>query len=138
MHVIWKRPDGFHGAGPEDFYVLNLGGHSRLWLHRGEQEWFPFKISGDWGDDESTKKLNGLINRLNKSPQEWCDYLNQLFSKTMKDDAKTFIEDMTKWVASLKDHLKGDKWELDIMVQTLTEVERHLNQAKEKFLKMNA
>ena len=27
MHVIWKRPDGFHGADPSDFMVVNLGNH---------------------------------------------------------------------------------------------------------------
>ena len=34
MHLIWKRPDGFHKSTPDDFTVLDIDSSSRIWLHK--------------------------------------------------------------------------------------------------------
>ena len=53
--VIWKRPDGFHGANPSDFMVVDIGSESRLWLHKSDFENFPFRISGSWSGEKDSK-----------------------------------------------------------------------------------
>src|SRR5687768_6037585 len=119
MHVVWRRPDGFHGAAPQDFRVLELGGHSRIWLHKSDTEWFPFRISGGWQDDDATKKLNTLVNLLNKPSAEWLSHLIRIFHNSMADDPQTFMTDLETWLGSLKDTIKADKWEAEIMVQAI-------------------
>lgn len=134
MHVIWKRPDGFHGADPADFMVVELSGRSKLWLHKKDTSWFPFRIAGGWQEQESTQRLNLLVNLLNKDEKFWVDALLKIFDDTMGDDPSKFVEDIQKWLVDLKGHLKGDTWELEIMNQALSEVEHRVGKVKQGFI----
>jgi hypothetical protein len=134
MHVIWKRPDGFHGADPADFMVVELSGRSKLWLHKKDTSWFPFRIAGGWQEQESTQRLNLLVNLLHKDEKFWVDALLKIFDDTMGDDPSKFVEDIQKWLVDLKGHLKGDTWELEIMNQALSEVEHRVGNVKQRFI----
>ncbi len=134
MHVVWKRPDGFHGADPSDFTVINLSDHSKLWLHKRDHTWFPFRVSGGWQESEATQRLNSLVNLLDQPDQVWVDALVKLYNDTMGEDAARFIDDICLWMADLHGHLKGDTWELDIMNQALAEVEGRLKAVRTSFL----
>ena len=48
MHLVWKRPDGYHGATPSDFNEADLGENVRLWLHKSDKDQYPFQIAGGW------------------------------------------------------------------------------------------
>ena len=135
MHVVWKRPDGFHGAAPTDYEVFNLGGHSKLWLHRSDHSHYPFRIAGGWQESEATKRLNNLVNLLPKKDPDWLSTLQSLFNDTMADDAGKFIDDLIGWIIDLKQHLKGDTWELEIMTQAVEEVAERLKDVRPAFLK---
>lgn len=135
MHVVWKRPDGLYGADPSDFYIVDIGNHSKIWLHRRDHANFPFRISGGWQESEATSRLNNLVNLLNKSDDEWLECLTKIFNDHMQDDPTKFINELSRWVDDLKLHLKGDTWELEIMQETFGEVARKLNSLKEAFLK---
>ncbi len=135
MHVVWKRPDGFHDATPQDFYTIELAGHSRIWLHKTDRDWYPFRVSGGWQESEATKRLNRLINLLNQPQESWIEQLSKTYHHSMADNPEEYFQNVVTWIADLKGHLRGDNWELDIMNQTISEVERQLNAAKEAFLK---
>lgn len=135
MHVIWKRPDGFHGADPADFIVVNLGNHSKIWLHRKDDQHFPFRIAGGWQESEASTRLNRLVNLLPKDEKAWVDALLRIFNDSMGDDPARFVDDIARWVTDLRNHLKGDTWELDIMNQALSEVAGKLSSARDAFLK---
>ena len=75
MKVIWKRPDGFLGSDPSDFSVFEMASKSKLWLHKKDHENFPFRISGGWQDEESTRKLNVLVNLLSQNEESWKKWL---------------------------------------------------------------
>ena len=134
MHVIWKRPDGFHGADPADFVVVNLGNRSKLWLHKRDHSWFPFRIAGGWQESEATQRLNNLINLLPKDNATWVQMLAKTFNDTMGDEPERFIDELTRWIVDLRNHLKGDTWELDIMSHALSEVGERLQAVREPFL----
>lgn len=134
MHVIWKRPDGFHEASPIDFTVIELEGHSRIWLHNSDKDQYPFRISGGWEDDDGTVKLNNFINLLPCSEEEWLNYLLQKYNNSLKDNPKEFYTGIIDWLQSLKKHLKGDTWEVDIMVVAIDLTSRKLNEYEADFL----
>ena len=71
MHIIWKRPDGFLEALPEDFRRVTLSSGARLWLHQSDVEWYPFQVSGDWAGQEQTTKLNALVNLIDANEALW-------------------------------------------------------------------
>ncbi|MCX6131348.1 MAG: hypothetical protein NTX25_20090 [Proteobacteria bacterium] len=119
MHLIWKRPDGFHGAAPGDFSVLELGGHSRLWLHNVDKDQYPFRIAGGWEENASTVLLNNLVNLLPSSDEEWLRYLNHAFDHSMKDDRKAYLDEISVWLRELISSVKGDTWETEILEQAL-------------------
>jgi hypothetical protein len=135
MHVVWKRPDGFHGAVPTDFEVVELDNQTCFWLHKNDRDWFPFRISGGWQESEATKRLNNLINLLSKPNGDWLDALLSLYHNSMSDECTTFYSDLSTWVGDLRNHLKGDTWETDIMNQALAEVAAQLNLLRDDFLK---
>lgn len=122
MHVIWKRPDGFHGSDPSDYMVVQLGNQSKFWLHKRDHAWYPFQVAGGWQESEATQRLNLLVNLLSQNDQAWTDTLVKLFDDSMGDDPKRFLSDIVRWVSDLKHHLKGDTWEIDLMSQVMTEV----------------
>ena len=134
MHVLWRRPDGFHGASPTDFRVLELGGHSRIWLHKTDNEWSPFRVSGGWQDDEATKKLNTLVHLINCPTSDWIAYLIKIHHNSMADDSQKFMTELENWLIELRSNAKGDKWEVEIVAQAIDEIRRHLDQAKAAFL----
>jgi len=130
MHVIWKRPDGFHGADPSDFMVVNLGNHSKLWLHKRDNQNFPFRIAGGWQESEASARLNILVNLLAKDSKTWATTLTAMFHDQMGDDPGKFVDDLARWVGDLRSYLKGDTWELDIMNQALSEVIEKISHAR--------
>ncbi len=134
MHVIWKRPDGYWGASPNDYYTVELDSRSRLWLHKTDKDSYPFRISGGWEEKESSRKLNNLINLIGHDRSEWLGFLSKLYSHTMKDDRKTFFESLTTWLSGLTQHLKGDSWEIEIVEQAIHSTLKQLDQVRESFL----
>ncbi|MCX6110973.1 MAG: hypothetical protein NTZ90_15365 [Proteobacteria bacterium] len=135
MHVIWKRPDGFHGANPTDFIVVAVGTRANIWLHKSDTSHFPFRIAGGWQESESTKRLNNLVNMLGREDKAWVDALLRIFDDTMGDEPARFVDDLARWVTDLCQHLKGDTWEVDIMNHTLSEVAARLGGVREAFLR---
>jgi|LauGreDrversion4_2_1035121.scaffolds.fasta_scaffold02529_6 hypothetical protein len=134
MHVVWKRPDGFHGADPADYVVVNVGSRAKIWLHRSDRSNFPFRIAGDWQEAESGTRLNQLVNLLGRDEQAWLDTLVRMYDDTMGDDPGRFVDDLTRWVRDLCHHLKGDTWEIDIMTHTMTEVADRLHAMRAAFV----
>jgi len=134
MHVVWKRPDGLYGADPSDFVVVKIGNHSKIWLHKRDHSNFPFRIAGGWQEEESSIRLNNLVNLLDKPDGEWLTSLNKIFNDHMQDDASKFINELSRWVEDLRSHLKGDTWELEIMQETFAELGSKLKSLKEPFL----
>jgi hypothetical protein len=135
MKVIWKRPDGFHNASPSDYKVVQLTSGASLWLHKSNTEWYPFRVSGDWAKEEGTIKLNGLINLLEANSERWAEHLSSLFFDSKVDEPKTFINEQLKWLDKIKDHLKGDTWELDLMEQVVSEIYSKVKECSDLFLK---
>ena len=135
MHLLWRRPDGFHGATPNDFRVLELGGHSRIWLHKTDNEWFPFRISGGWQDDDATKKLNAFVNLINCPTGDWISHLIKMQHHSMADDGAKLLADLETWLTELKGSVKGDKWEVEIIIQAIDEIRKSLADAGPAFLK---
>lgn len=129
-NVIWKRPDGFHGAAPTDFKVVKLGNQLKLWLHQRDETNFPFRVSGGWQEEQSTARLNRLINLLGKDELQWSEALVKIFDDSMGDNAVKHIDDLVNWIGELKTYLKGDTWELEIMTQALNDVIEHLQQIR--------
>jgi len=123
MHVIWKRPDGYHGASPTDFRIVEVGGNkNRIWLHNSDNQWFPFRISGGWQEQEATQKLNQLVNLLGSSDEEWVKHMSSMYHHSMSDDSKKFFTELANWLTDLKQHIKGDTWELEVLSSTLDDV----------------
>ena len=91
MKVIWKRPDGFHDASPSDYLTIEIASKAKLWLHKKDEENFPFRISGGWQDEETTKKLNRLVNLLNKSSEKWDEWLRLDFSHSKLDSYHLYL-----------------------------------------------
>lgn len=135
MHVIWRRPDGFHNASPSDYYPVDLNGDARLWLHKTDKDDFPFRISGGWEAKEQTKRLNNFANLLPHGKDKWVTYLRDLFNHSMSEKAPEFFEEILTWLDTLPDHLKGDTWEVEILSQAIATTRAKLLEAKTDFLK---
>jgi hypothetical protein len=134
MNVIWKRPDGFHGAEPSDFKVVEVAGKSRLWLHKSDHKWYPFRISGGWQEQEATQRLNGFVNLIGKPLSHWSKQLLSEFNHSMAEDPGSFFAQTMEWLNSLGPVLKGDTWEVEIMAHTIDEIGARLNDTKPAFL----
>jgi hypothetical protein len=134
MFVVWKRPDGFHGAEPKDFKVVDIGENARLWLHKKDSDWFPFRISGGWQEQESTQRLNRLVNLIGKPTTKWVERLVHEFHHSMTDDGKKFFKETLDWLHLLGGHLKGDTWEVEIMTHAIGEVISRVKDAEKPFL----
>ena len=132
MKVIWKRPDGFHEASPKDFTVVEIANKSKLWLHRLDQENYPFRVSGGWQDENSTVKLNRLVNLLSCDYDRWLQYLSRDFHDSKVDTIETYCSNLTSWLQELSNNLKGDTWETDIMTQTFDEIHKTINALKDR------
>lgn len=134
MFVVWKRPDGFRGAEPKDFKVIDIGGQARLWLHKKDVNWFPFRISGGWQEQEATQRLNALVNLIGKPNSHWIKRLAYEFNHSMSDDGKKFFQDTVTWLESLSAALKGDTWEIEIMAHAISDVQKRVLESKKAFL----
>ena len=134
MHLIWKRPDGFHGASPTDFLVVELEGNFRLWLHKKDKEQYPFRISGGWEEGEASVRINHLVNLLPRPQSEWLDYLKGAFNHSMKENPETFYGETKDWLNTLTRGVKGDTWEVEILSQALKTVILRLQEVKPLFL----
>ena len=135
MHVVWLRPDGFHGAVPTDYKVVELGGAGRLWLHKEDTDGYPFRVSGGWEDEDASKKLNGLVNLISQDAESWVVYLRDAFSHSMGDDPAKFYGDLGDWLIELDSHVKGDSWEVDIIRQAFVELKANLGRVEPAFMK---
>jgi hypothetical protein len=134
MHVVWKRPDGYHGATPADYRVVQVNDDANIWLHHEDTEWFPFRVSGGWQDEDATKKLNSMINLLDQSEEHWLNILSDNFSHSETDEAETYFKETLLWLQELKNALKGDTWEIDIMAAVITQLESNMKICHKSFI----
>lgn len=134
MHVIWKRPDGFMGATPDDYQVIELDGGFRLWLHKSDHTDYPFRVSGGWEEEEATKRLNTLVNLLQQPDDQFVSHLITLYQDSFKDDPEGFYKQKISWIEELLLHLKGDSWEVEVLDQALSSVKKRLEQVHGPFL----
>ena len=135
MFVVWKRPDGFHGAAPTDFKVVDIGSQARIWLHRTDTQNFPFRISGGWQESEATVRLNTLVNLIDHPKDAWTNQLIKTYNNSMTDSPATYYSEKLKWLGEVNSHLKGDTWEVEIMAKVVAEVIRQVESVKDTFLK---
>lgn len=136
MHVIWKRPDGFLDATPDDFTILEINDQARIWLHKSEREWFPFQVSGDWKDSSATRRLNLLVNLLRADDQAWARHLLTEFHDSLMADAGDFFDETSNWLEETTANLKGDVWEVDVMGKVVAEIKERLANAQSGFEKL--
>ena len=122
MKVIWKRPDGFHGAKPSDYYVVQVANNVNIWLHKSDSKNFPFRVSGGWQDEESTRKLNQLVNLLGKPEKEWLSHLLNDYHHSQAESSDAYLQHLETWIELLQGNLKGDNWEMIIMQEVLQEL----------------
>ena len=127
MNIVWKRPDGFHGASPEDYEVIQVANNSKIWLHKKDDENFPFRISGGWQDEDATKDLNQLVNLLNKDKNQWLEHFKGKFFDSKIENSHKYLVEVENWIESLRKNLKGDQWETTIMNEVLMEVKLKIN-----------
>lgn len=138
MHVIWRRPDGFHNACPADYYPVQLDDQSRLWLHKTDKDSYPFRISGGWEAKEQTKRLNNFANLLPQDNEKWVTYLRDQFNHSMNEKPAGFFDEIVAWLDTLPDHLKGDTWEVEILSHAIASTRARLLEVKADFLKTTA
>jgi len=126
VHVIWKRPDGFHDARPVDFEVLSIADNCQLWLHKIDFDWYPFQISGGWADEDSTKKLNNLINRCRYSQSKWMVELHRDFDNSIQGDLDKYLRSTHDWLNKLLGCTRGDRWERELIAVAIRELIKRL------------
>lgn len=134
MKVIWKRPDGYHQALPSDYIVVEVSDNSRIWLHKRDQDNYPFRVSGGWQDEDASQKLNKLVNLIPKGSKEWVEYLTELFNHSTTDNPHNFLKHEMEWLDELAKNLKGDTWELEIMSETIKRLKRQIEHTAKDFL----
>ena len=126
MHIIWKRPDGFQNALPNDFRRIQLSSGAQLWLHLKETDWYPFQVNGDWSQEEDTKKLNKLINLLDTPDKSWSNFLEKQIENKIGPKGEmtnAFVaEEFHQWIVELQQKVKGTTWELEIVKCALLDV----------------
>ncbi len=135
MKVIWKRPDGFHEASPSDYFVVEVSANVKIWLHKRDQEHYPFRVSGGWQDEAASQKLNRFVNLIQKSTPDWVLYLTDLFHHSDTDSQANFLKRELEWFDELGRNLKGDTWEVEIMSETLKVLKQKVQDASAAFLK---
>jgi hypothetical protein len=130
MHVIWKRPDGFLNAQPEDFRRVSLSGGAQLWLHRSDTEWYPFQVSGDWAGQDETMRLNRMVNLLDRDDVEWSRFLERESDTEGGREALSSLQGaphlILSWLENLKAVVKGNTWEAEIMANALSDVQSRI------------
>ncbi len=134
MKVIWKRPDGFLMSTPDDFAVLEMPSQSKLWVHKTDQNHFPFRISGGWQDEESSCKLNQMVNLLSQREEQWLTWLKQDYSNSNISEMEKYLDSLRSWLREVERGLKGDTWELEIMSEALIEIQKNVDLMAGKLL----
>ncbi len=129
MKVVWKRPDGFLHASPDDYKILKIRDNVKIWLHKNDKDHYPFRIYGGWQDEQSTLCLNNLINLLPESVESLESYL-LVKSDDSRSDFSTFLQEILTWIEKVEGHLKGDTWEIEIMQLVLDEVQSRIKVVK--------
>ena len=132
MHVVWKRPDGFHSASPEDFRIAEINPTARIWLHKKDQENYPFRVSGGWQDKDATEKINCWINLIGQPSNLWLEKLQHEYNNSEVSKPETFIHELLLWLNELKKVSKGDSWEQDIMHQAFEKATEQIKKIKGK------
>lgn len=123
MKVIWKRPDGFHDASPDDYFVLSVGDRSRIWLHKNDSENYPFRVSGGWADEDLSIRLNFLVNLLAKTDgKAWHSELEKQFHDSDFPEFQGYLRSLLEWLQEVQDSLKGDTWEVEIMADVVAQI----------------
>jgi len=135
MNLIWKRPDGYHGATPSDFTTISIDGHSKLWVHKTDHDTFPFRISGGWEEEEQSKKLNNLVNLIGKPDTEWVLYLSKIYADNLDDDPKQFSANIITWLDELSSLIKGGNWEIEIIKKAIEGIKLKLIAINDNFVK---
>ena len=126
MHLIWKRPDGFHKSTPDDFTVLDIDSSSRIWLHKKDRENYPFRVSGGWEDEKASRRINQLVNLLRQAPSEWDRALNSRYEDSKQDTFEAFLLQLLEWLEELEACAKGDTWEVEITQQVVRKVREQI------------
>ena len=126
MHLVWKRPDGFHKANPNDFMVVDIDSHSRIWLHKKDCENYPFRVSGGWEDEEGTQRINQLANLLAQPEKNWEKTLETNFANSKQETYIAFLQHLDLWLDKLQVCAKGDTWEIEIITRVLQELKARL------------
>jgi hypothetical protein len=126
MQVIWKRPDGFQNASPEDFVRVELSNGAHLWLHRHERDWYPFQVSGDWSGQTDTKRLNRLVNMIEADTSSWELFLEHAFDDSLEVQKNlsliTIAQENLEWLKTFEKSIKGHTWEVEIVRCVLFDV----------------
>lgn len=133
MHMVWKRPDGFLGASPDDFRVVNIAGDWKIWLHKQDNVHFPFRVSGGWQDENASSRINALANLLDASTDDLISHLLEDYYESSSRNESHYIKELSLWLRELSLNLKGDKWETTIMQEVLTEIGRKLESVRKRF-----
>jgi hypothetical protein len=133
MHLIWKRPDGFHNAVPEDFKRIALSNGASLWLHRSECDWYPFQVNGDWASQEQTVRINRMVNLLDAPEDSWKSFVAQDCGDDLSPNSspEQHSSGLLEWLESLKSCLRGNTWEVEIMSCALVDVQSRLRNVQE-------
>ncbi len=127
MHIIWKRPDGFQNAQPEDFRRIELSSGAHLWVHRHELDWYPFQVSGDWKGQQQTTRLNRLTNLLDSTDEAWSNFLEHYHDDELKEAGIVATATQLKaWIAEMQSSIKGETWEVEITACALSDVHDRL------------
>lgn len=134
MKVVWKRPDGYHGASPDDYAVVELSAATKLWLHKKDRENFPFRVSGGWQDEAASRKLNRMINLLTGNSADWIAFLSEVFDNERTENTELFLSHQLEWLDTLDKNLKGDNWEVEIMHVTIAELRKRINEISQQFV----
>jgi hypothetical protein len=133
MHIIWKRPDGFQNAQPEDFRRVPLSNGAQLWLHRHELDWYPFQVSGDWAGQDQTVRLNRLVNLVDATDSAWIHFLEHYSDDELaptEHSVSGSYDLIVRWIEELKDALKGNTWEVEIMGCALADIQERVKKVK--------
>jgi len=133
MHIIWKRPDGFQNAQPEDFRRVPLSNGAQLWLHRHELDWYPFQVSGDWAGQDQTVRLNRLVNLVDATDAAWMSFLGHYHDDELTPQEQSLgsaCDAIVQWIEDLKGAVKGNTWETEIMTCALGDVQTRVGRVK--------
>jgi hypothetical protein len=65
----------------------------------------------------------------------WVEYLSNSYSHSMKDNPLEYFDSIVNWLTSLKSHIKGDTWEVEIIERAIDCTLRRLQEAKDAFLR---